>query len=197
MVGYWIHLDYVLWLFFCENLSESMVACQYTPESALGWLFFCFCLISMNFTVQNWVYFLLVLMYTRAWKHNYCSSVMLVQVILFLAIWCDAFYQIIVELLNFCCFCWDSSFAVSYSEFFMQHNNEETHRGLKRKPPHMDRGQERRPYNTNSRPYDMNAVPDGGLLFLFIYLTIYFIYNTHGFGCQLWTSTLCKYCPAL
>ncbi|KAH1194868.1 mRNA-capping enzyme [Glycine max] len=46
---------------------------------------------------------------------------------------------------------------------YHMHNNEETHRGLKRKPPHMDRGQERRPYNTNSRPYDMNAVPDGWL----------------------------------
>ncbi|KAH1258273.1 mRNA-capping enzyme [Glycine max] len=56
-----------------------------------------------------------------------------------------------------------NSCAVSYYEFFMQHNNEDTHRGLKRKPPHMDRGQERRPYNTNSRPYDRNTVPDGWL----------------------------------
>ncbi|KAG5055273.1 hypothetical protein JHK85_007783 [Glycine max] len=46
---------------------------------------------------------------------------------------------------------------------FNSHNNEDTHRGLKRKPPHMDRGQERRPYNTNSRPYDRNTVPDGWL----------------------------------
>ncbi|XP_040870005.1 mRNA-capping enzyme isoform X1 [Glycine max] len=46
---------------------------------------------------------------------------------------------------------------------YHMHNNEDTHRGLKRKPPHMDRGQERRPYNTNSRPYDRNTVPDGWL----------------------------------
>lgn len=60
----------------------------------------------------------------------------------------------------------------------MQHNNEETHRGLKRKPPHMDRGQERRPYNTNSRPYDRNTVPDGWLLFLFVYLSILYTIHT-------------------
>ncbi|TKY62466.1 mRNA-capping enzyme [Spatholobus suberectus] len=42
-------------------------------------------------------------------------------------------------------------------------NNEDTRRGLKRKPPQMERGQEQRSYNMNSRPYDGNMVPDGWL----------------------------------
>ncbi|ESW34402.1 hypothetical protein PHAVU_001G149600 [Phaseolus vulgaris] len=42
-------------------------------------------------------------------------------------------------------------------------NNEDTRRGLKRKPPYMDRGHERGPYNMNSRPYDRNMLPDGWL----------------------------------
>lgn len=65
----------------------------------------------------------------------------------------------------------------------MQQNNEDTHRGLKRKLPQMDRGQQRGSHNMNSRPYDRNAVPDGGLFFLFI--IIYLIYNLHRFGCYL------------
>lgn len=53
----------------------------------------------------------------------------------------------------------------------MQQNNEDTRRGLKRKPPYMDRGHERGPYNMNSRPYDRNMVPDGRFLYLFVLYT--------------------------
>lgn len=44
-----------------------------------------------------------------------------------------------------------------------QMNGEDARRDLKRKLPQMDRGQERRPYNTNSTPYDRNALPPGWL----------------------------------
>ncbi|XP_057438787.1 uncharacterized protein LOC130730727 [Lotus japonicus] len=40
---------------------------------------------------------------------------------------------------------------------------DDTRRGLKRKPPDMDRGHEHGSYNMNSRPYDRNMPPDGWL----------------------------------
>jgi mRNA-capping enzyme len=48
----------------------------------------------------------------------------------------------------------------------MQQNGEDARRDLKRKLPQMDRGQERRPYNTNSTPYDRNALHPGRFYFM-------------------------------
>ncbi|KAK7336736.1 hypothetical protein VNO77_17282 [Canavalia gladiata] len=56
------------------------------------------------------------------------------------------------------------SLSIHYFHPMSYHmNNEDTRRGLKRKPPQMDRGQEQGYYNMNSRPYDRNMVPPGWL----------------------------------
>lgn len=54
----------------------------------------------------------------------------------------------------------------------MHQNSEDTRRGLKRKPPQMDRGQELGSYNMNSRPYDRNTLPPGGFYFVLLYFSI-------------------------
>jgi hypothetical protein len=48
----------------------------------------------------------------------------------------------------------------------MYQNGENARRDLKRKLPQMDRGHEPRSYNTNSTPYDRNALPPGGFYFI-------------------------------
>ncbi|KAK7285378.1 hypothetical protein RJT34_20147 [Clitoria ternatea] len=45
----------------------------------------------------------------------------------------------------------------------MHQNNEDTHRGFKRKAPQMDTGQTQGSYKMNSKPYDRNMVPPGWL----------------------------------
>jgi hypothetical protein len=52
----------------------------------------------------------------------------------------------------------------------MYQNGENARRDLKRKLPQMDRGHEPRSYNTNSTPYDRNALPPGGFYFILFYV---------------------------
>lgn len=50
---------------------------------------------------------------------------------------------------------------LTLSSFLIHQDIDDTRRGLKRKPPDMDRGHEHGSYNMNSRPYDRNMPPDG------------------------------------